>query len=153
MQNMLQYIYFLAPKEVYNIFQINATIFPIRDFCLFGSLCHPLGKLIFRKKQNERSAWVAQLVERPTLALVMISQSGDDLGVCEFKPHVGLTAVSLSSQILFWILCPSLSLPLPCLSCLFWKVNKTLLKCRYYPKQSTHSVQSQSKLHQHSSLS
>ena len=29
-------------------------------------------------------------------------------------------------------------------------IRRILLKCQYYPKQSTHSMQSQSKLHQHS---
>ena len=33
---------------------------------------------------------------------------GHDLRVCEFEPHIGLTAVSLSMQSLLWILCPPL---------------------------------------------
>ena len=38
--------------------------------------------------------------------------SGHDLGVHEFKPHIGLRAVSLSAQSPLWILCPPLSTPL-----------------------------------------
>ena len=37
--------------------------------------------------------------------------SGLDLKVREFEPRVGLSAVSMSLR---WILCPPLSLPLPC---------------------------------------
>ena len=36
---------------------------------------------------------------------------------------------------------------IPFLDCLNWK-NKYCQKCQYYPKLSTHSMQSQSKLHQ-----
>ena len=62
-------------------------------------------KLTTLRLRVARSAWVAQLVERPTLDL----GSGHDLAVCEIEPHVGLctdssepTWDSLSSS-----LCPS----------------------------------------------
>ena len=48
-------------------------------------------------------AWVAQPVKHPTLAQVMISQ------VCEFKPWVGLSAVS--AEPILDPLSPSLSIP------------------------------------------
>ena len=48
--------------------------------------------------------WVAQLVERPTSAGVIV--------VCEFRPHIGLTTISAEPTLdpLFPSLCPS-----PCL--------------------------------------
>ena len=52
-----------------------------------------------------KGAWVAQSVERPTLAQIMIS-------VCEFKPHIGLAV--LSTELASDPLSPSLSTcPLP----------------------------------------
>ena len=54
----------------------------------------------------DRGAWVAQSVKHPTLAQVMISQS-----VGSSPPSGSL----LSAQSLLWIVCPHLSLLLPCL--------------------------------------
>ena len=56
---------------------------------------------------RSRGARVAQSVESPTSAQVMISQ------VCEFEPHVGLCADGSGAWSLLGILCLPLSLSLP----------------------------------------
>ena len=60
----------------------------------------------FLKDMQTWGTWVAQLVECLTLDFC----SGHDLTVCEFKPHIGLTAISTEPAL--DPLSP-LSLPLP----------------------------------------
>ena len=60
---------------------------------------------IFDIKKSKRGAWVAQSVEWPTWAQ-LISR------VCEFKAHIGLSAISAQPALLR-ILCPLLSAPPP----------------------------------------
>ena len=59
-----------------------------------------------KKKKMLREAWVAQLVKQRT-----DFGSGRDLVVCEFEPHVGLSAVSTEPTL--DPLSPSLSAPPP----------------------------------------
>ena len=54
-----------------------------------------------------RGAWVAKMVKHPTLYF----DSGHALTVCEFEPHIGLSAMSVQS--LLGILSTSLSAPIP----------------------------------------
>ena len=63
--------------------------------------------------------WMAQSVKRQTLDF----RSGHDLKDCEFKPHVGLCAVSVRAYLGF-----SLSLPRPCSLLFSLKINKNKLK-------------------------
>ena len=62
------------------------------------------------EKSCRWGAWVAQLVEHPTLEF----SSGHNLTVCGFKPRIGLRADSMEPA---WD-SPSLSLPLPHSCCL-----------------------------------
>ena len=71
---------------------------------LFNTLC------ILKKNMGSWGAWVAQSVERPTSAQVMVSQFMGS------SPTLGSL---LSAQSLLWILCLSLSVP---------KINKNVEK-------------------------
>ena len=87
-----------------------------------------LGLSFLNCKIRGMGTWVAQSVKRQTLDF----RSGHDLKDCEFKPHVGLCAVSVEpawdSLSLLLSLSLSLSLPRPCSLLFSLKINKNKLK-------------------------
>ena len=82
-------------------FFISVLRASLRSSNLFSSLVS-IFVILTLSSLSDRGTWVAQSVKRLTLDF----QSGHDLGVCEFEPHIGLHADSAEPA---W---DSLSLPL-----------------------------------------
>ena len=83
--------------------ECTATYTVVEPLC--GTAETEMSTILQLKIFKSQGAWVAQLVERPTLD----RSSGHDLIVCETEPHVGLCADSTEPA---WDIPSSLSLSL-----------------------------------------